>query len=100
MNYGISPQEATKELARRELARRHLLDFNKYVYKDYQTSWHIEVLCHALDLVLAGKIRFLIVEMPPRHSKSLNVSQLFPAFAVGRNKDDSADRDWETRSSA
>jgi hypothetical protein len=30
-----------------------------------------------------------MVEMPPRHSKSLNVSQLFPAFVVGRNKDDS-----------
>lgn len=73
----------------RELARRNLLNFNKYVYPNYKVNWHIELLCQALDLVIEGKIRFLIVEMPPRHSKSLNVSQLFPAYVVGRNKDDS-----------
>lgn len=89
MNSHPSPSEAKQELAKRELARRRLIEFNKYVYRDYQTSWHIEALCNALDLVIAGKIRFLMVEMPPRHSKSINVSQLFPAFAVGLNKDDS-----------
>lgn len=50
-------------------------------------SWHIELLCEALEHVLAGDIRFLIVEMPPRHSKSLNVSQLLPAFVVGKDED-------------
>ena len=87
----INPKqlEAKKELAMRELARRNLLNFNKYVYPNYKVNWHIELLCQALDLVIEGKIRFLIVEMPPRHSKSLNVSQLFPAYVVGRNKDDS-----------
>jgi len=86
-HYEISPKEAAAELANRELARRHLLDFNKYVYEGYKTSWHIEFLCNALEKVITGEIRFLIVEMPPRHSKSLNVSQLFPAFVVGNDKD-------------
>lgn len=76
-----------RELALRELARRHLLDFNKYVYEGYKDSWHIQLLCEALEKVESGEIRFLIVEMPPRHSKSLNVSQLFPAYVVGRDKD-------------
>ena len=85
----ITPTQAKAELAKRELAKRYLLDFGKYVYEGYKTSWHIELICEALEHVLAGKIRFLIIECPPRHSKSLHVSQLFPAFAVGQNKDDS-----------
>jgi hypothetical protein len=86
-NLLISPTEAKKELARRELARRHLIRFNQYVYPDYRVSWHIELICQALEMTMAGLIRFLIIEMPPRHSKSLNVSQLFPAFVVGQDPD-------------
>lgn len=80
-----SARRALKELARRELARRKYLEFAKYVYTDYKTNWHIEKLAEALELVEEGKIRNLIIEAPPRHSKSLNVAQLFPAWAVGRD---------------
>lgn len=80
-------QEAQRELAKRELARRHLRNFAEYVYPGYISGWHTSVLCEALEHVERGDIRFLIVEMPPRHSKSLHVSQIFPAWAVGRDKD-------------
>ena len=76
-------------MAKRELARRHLYDFNKYVYDGYKESWHLELLCDALEKVILGEIRFLLVEMPPRHGKSMTISQLFPAYAVGKEKDDS-----------
>lgn len=36
--------------------------------------------------MVEGKIRFLEIEAPPRHSKSIHVSQLFPAYVVGKNK--------------
>lgn len=75
------------ELAKRELARRHLIDFNRYVYDGYKDSWHIKLLCEALEHAIAGDIRFLFIEMPPRHSKSLNVSQLLPAYLVGQDPD-------------
>lgn len=81
-------QEAKKELALRELARRHLVDFNRYIYPEYQENWHTQLICDALEHVLAGHIRFLIIEAPPRHSKSIHVSQLFPAYVMGKNKDD------------
>lgn len=83
----VSPGEATAELAKRELARRHFLDFNRYVYDGYIENWHTNILCDALERVLAGDIRFLMVEAPPRHSKSIHVSQLFPAFAIGKDQD-------------
>ena len=75
------------ELANRELARRHLNYFAQYVYDDYLESWHTQVRCDALDRIERGEIRFLIIEAPPRHSKSVHVSQLFPAYAVGKDPD-------------
>ena len=85
----LSPKSAKAELARRELASRHFLDFNRYIYEGYIESWHTNLLCDALERVLKGDIRFLIIEEPPRHSKSLHVSQLFPAYIVGKDHDDS-----------
>lgn len=82
-------QQAKAELASRELARRRLRHFAAYTYDDYQESWHTISLCNALDLVRTGVIRFLLVEAPPRHSKSVHVSQLFPAHIVGDNPDKS-----------
>ena len=73
--------------AKREKARRHLADFANYVYDGYKSNWHTNLICHALELVENGTIRYLLLEAPPRHSKSLHVSQLFPAWAVGRDKD-------------
>ena len=82
-------QEAQAELANRELARRHLNRFAAHVYDDYLESWHTTTLCDALDMVRTGAIRFLLIEAPPRHSKSLHVSQLFPAHVVGNEPDKS-----------
>lgn len=82
-----SPQQAAQELARRELARRSFSHFAPYIYDGYQSNWHTQILCEALDHIQKGDIRFLFIEAPPRHSKSLHVSQLFPAYVVGRDKD-------------
>lgn len=80
-------KKAKAELARRELARRHLKDFAAYTYDGYMANWHTDLICDALERVERGEIRFLFIEAPPRHSKSLHVSQLFPAWVVGRDKD-------------
>lgn len=85
----VSQQEAKRELAKRELARRHFRYYPAYIYDGYQSNWHTELICDALERVLKGEIRFLFIEAPPRHSKSIHVSQLFPSYVVGKNKDDS-----------
>ncbi len=86
-NLSLTPEEAKKELAHRELARRHFSDFASYVYREYKSNWHLTKMCQALEDVYNGKIRFLLIEMPPRHGKSLHVSQLFPAWVFGKNAD-------------
>ncbi len=84
-----SQKEAKMELAKRELARRSFKRFAPYIYDGYQKNWHTELICDALDRVHRGGIRFLIIEAPPRHSKSIHVSQLFPAYVVGKDEDHS-----------
>lgn len=72
------------EMARRELARRELLDFARYMVPGYQVGDHHRVLAKALHAVQSGELRRLIVNMPPRHGKSMLVSQLFPCWALGK----------------
>jgi hypothetical protein len=71
--------------ARRELARRRLADFGELMLSGaYQRVAHTDYLCERLEAVERGDVRRLIVTMPPRYGKSTNVSQLLPAWALGR----------------
>lgn len=68
-------------------AQASLLAFAQRMYPGYQTSPHIEQLCEALEWAVSTPNARLIVTMPPRHSKSLNVSEHLPAWFLGRNPD-------------
>lgn len=57
------------ELVKRELARRHLMDFVKYRFQGYKENWHHKKLADALERVENGTLKRLIVNMPPRHGK-------------------------------
>src|SRR5438067_5600453 len=48
-------------------------------------SWHIEVIAAKLAAVREGKIRRLIINLPPRHLKSLMASIAFPAWCLGHD---------------
>src|SRR5262252_5559817 len=46
-------------------------------------NWHLEVIAAKLTAVRQGKIRRLIINLPPRHLKSLMASIAFPAWCLG-----------------
>jgi predicted phage terminase large subunit-like protein len=46
-------------------------------------NWHLKAMAHQLERVRRGEINRLIINMPPRHLKSLTVSVAFPAFLLG-----------------
>ena len=48
-------------------------------------SWHIKVIAAKLMAVREGKIRRLIITLPPRHLKSLLASIAFPAWCLGHD---------------
>lgn len=43
-------------------------------------SWHIETICEHLEAVSGGDIRKLLINIPPRHSKSLIASVMWPMW--------------------
>jgi len=69
----------------REQARRGMLRFAQYTFDGYVTNWHHALVCDALDQLIAGTIKRLIVLMPPRHGKSELVSRRLPAYILGRD---------------
>src|ERR1700755_1701033 len=48
-------------------------------------NWHIEIIAAKLTALRAGKIRRLIINLPPRHLKSLLASIAFPAWCLGHD---------------
>ena len=48
--------------------------------KEYIRGWHIDVIAEFLTAVLNGEVTRLIINIPPRHMKSLLVSVFFPAW--------------------
>jgi len=67
-------------------------DFLSFVQKmaptlvsDWKTGRHIKVIANKLKDLEAGKIKRLMVFLPPRSSKSVICSKLFPAWYIGRN---------------
>lgn len=46
----------------------------------FVAGWHIDAICEHLEAVSRGQIRNLLINMPPRHSKSSIVSVAWPAW--------------------
>ena len=47
---------------------------------EFAPSWHIEEICEHLEALSTSEIRKLLINIPPRHSKSTIVSVMYPAW--------------------
>ena len=52
---------------------------------EFKTNWHIEAIAYQLEQVRRGKIKRLIINLPPRSLKSIICSVAFPAFILGHD---------------
>lgn len=81
-------EKAQIELARRELARRRLLPFIHRFNPGYLAGWFHKDLCARLEKFLDDVVNQrsprLMLFVPPRHGKSITVSQHFPPWALGK----------------
>jgi predicted phage terminase large subunit-like protein len=57
--------------------------FAPTLVSDFKMGSHIKLLCRKLQGVVDGDIKRLMVFLPPRSSKSLICSKLFPAWYIG-----------------
>ena len=69
-------------------------DFSKFIQRSFQSlnpgtpfepNWHISAIAWHLEQVRLGKIKRLIIAMPPRSVKSISASIAFPAFVHGHD---------------
>ena len=64
-------------------AARCFHDLNPHA--ELAMNWHLELIAAKLTAVRQGKIRRLIINLPPRHLKSLMASIAFPAWCLGHD---------------
>lgn len=79
---------AANELLRRRAARRNLLHFTRFTFPQYRAEAVHELIAHAINEVVAGDLRRLMIFAPPQHGKSELISVRLPAFWLGRRPDD------------
>ena len=65
--------------------RNFLIPYILRVWPRYKEAKHLMLIAKHLQAVEQGKIKRLIIAMPPRHGKSLTLSEFFPAWYMGRN---------------
>jgi predicted phage terminase large subunit-like protein len=70
----------------RERATRSLHEFVRQAwhvvepFTPFVPGWHIDAICDHLEAISLGVIRNLLINVPPRHMKSLLVSVFWPAW--------------------
>ena len=81
----LALEEAKRAISIREKAQDNFLEFVKHVYDGFiQGSHHKQVAKRFETLAVTPGSR-LIVNMPPRHTKSEFASYLLPAWLIGKN---------------
>ena len=74
-----------KELHERDEFQNNFLDFVNHVWPSFIAGSHHKIFAEKLERVARGELKRLIVNMPPRHTKSEFASYLFPAWVMGRS---------------
>ena len=70
---------------KQEETQSDFLKFVKTVWPEFVEGKHHKIYAEKLNRIANGELKRLIVNMPPRHTKSEFASHLFPAFFMGRH---------------
>ena len=72
--------------AAHDVAERDLRQFVRLAWHvvepavEFIPGWHLDAVCEHLQAVTRGQIRNLLINIPPRHMKSLTVGVFWPAW--------------------
>lgn len=73
-----------EKLRSQKLSQTRFLDFVKAVWPSFIGGKHHRIMAEAFERVAAGTCKRLIINMPPRHTKSEFASYLLPAWFLGK----------------
>ena len=81
----LQEQLILEHLKKLQGAEKGFLPFVRHVWPDFISGYHHRKIAKKFEDIRDGKIKRLIVNMPPRHTKSEFASFLFPSWLVGNN---------------
>lgn len=75
------------ELAARKThdAREHFLPFVRRVWPEFIAGRHHTIMSDIFERIDKGEVKRVIINLPPRHTKSRFASVLFPSWYLGRH---------------
>ena len=76
--------EDYETLLSKEKSKTNFLQFVDKMWPDFIMGRHHRIMAEAFEDVASGKCKRLIVNMPPRHTKSEFASYLLPAWFLGQ----------------
>ena len=74
----------TADAVQKENCQENFMDFVHKVWPNFIDGGHHEEMAEAFERVAKGEIKRLIINMPPRHTKSEFASYLLPAWFLGK----------------
>lgn len=83
----LAELEKLGELRTRKLAQEKFMIFVREVWPTFISGRHHAKMASAFERVASGELKRLIINMPPRHTKSEFASYLLPAWFLGKHPD-------------
>lgn len=80
----LAELEKLSELKSRKLCQNNFIAFVKEVWPTFIAGRHHAKMANAFERVARGECKRLIINMPPRHTKSEFASYLLPAWFLGK----------------
>ena len=77
--------EELEKREKQEQATGTFMNFVKSIWTEFIEGDHHIKMAKAFDDIANGKLKRLIINMPPRHTKSEFAAHLFPAYLLGKN---------------
>lgn len=73
--------------AKQELARRNYRDYVEYTHRGHYThARHTELICDRLERLTYERDQRIVIALPPRHSKSMTISETYPSYYLSKNQ--------------
>ena len=72
-----------KQREKESLVKGDFLEFVKHMWPEFIEGYHHKIIAEKFNKLKSGEIKRLIVNMPPRHTKSEFASFLLPAWMIG-----------------
>lgn len=89
---GVTELEKLRHELDKRKAEGSLIEFIRQGWRwiepaEFVPGWHIEAICDHLEAILNGEIKRLLINLPPRHMKSIALNVFMPAYAWAQNPD-------------